>query len=80
MIAHPPCQYLTNAGVRWFNEERYGDKAIERKRLRLEAFDFFMKLINAPIDKIAVENPVGWVNSHYRKPNQTIHPYYFGNP
>jgi hypothetical protein len=80
MIAHPPCQYLTNAGVRWFNEERYGDKARERKKLRLEAFDFFMKLINAPIDKIAVENPVGWVNGHYRKPNQIIHPYYFGDP
>jgi site-specific DNA-cytosine methylase len=80
MIAHPPCQYLTNAGIRWFNEERYGDKARERKKLRAEAFDFFMKLVNAPIPKIAVENPVGWVNSHYRKANQIIHPYYFGDP
>lgn len=80
MIAHPPCTYLTNAGIRWFDEEKYGDKARERKKLRLEAFDFFMSLMNAPIDKIACENPVGWVNSHYRKPDQIIHPYHFGDP
>jgi len=80
MIAHPPCTYLSNAGIRWFNEEKYGDKAIDRKRLRLEAHEFFMRLIDAPIEKIAIENPVGYMNSHYRKPDQTIHPYQFGDP
>lgn len=80
MIAHPPCTYLSNAGIAWFNEEKYGDKARLRKEKRLEAFDFFMKLANAPIPKICIENPVGWVNSHWRKPNQIIHPYHFGDP
>jgi len=80
IIAHPPCTYLSNAGIAWFNEDKYGDKARERKRKRLEAFDFFMKCINANSDKICVENPVGYVNSHYRKPDQIIHPYHFGDP
>ena len=79
MIAHPPCTYLSNAGIRWFNEDKYGDKARERKKLRLEAFDFVMKLANANIPKIVIENPVGWLNSHWRKPDQIIQPYQFGD-
>jgi hypothetical protein len=79
MIAHPPCTYLSNAGIRWFNEERYNEKAKLRKQLRDEALDFFMKFVNAPIPKICIENPRGWVNSHYRKPNQTIQPWMFGD-
>lgn len=80
MVAHPPCTYLSNAGAGWFNEEKYGDKARERKRLRQEAFEFVMKLAEAPIDKIAIENPVGWLNSHWRKPDQIINPFQFGDP
>jgi len=80
MIAHPPCTYLSNAGIRWFNEERYGDKARERKRLRLEAFNFVIKLSNASISKVAVENPVGWLNSHWRRPEQIVQPYQYGDP
>ncbi|RLB11458.1 MAG: hypothetical protein DRG39_04060 [Deltaproteobacteria bacterium] len=79
MIAHPPCTYLSNAGIGWFNEEKYGEKARERKRKRLMAFDFVMKLWNANIDKIVIENPVGWLNSHFRKPDQIIQPYHFGD-
>ena len=79
MIAHPPCTYLSNAGIRWFNEERYGEKAVLRKKLRGDALDFVMKLATAHIDRIAIENPVGWVNSHWRKPDQTIQPYWFGD-
>jgi len=79
MIAHPPCTYLSNAGIGWFNEEKYGDKARLRKENRLEAFEFVMKLANAPIEKIVIENPVGWLNSHYKKPTQIIQPYYFGD-
>jgi site-specific DNA-cytosine methylase len=79
MIAHPPCTYLSNAGIGWFNETKYGEKAIKRKKLRLEGFDFVMKLANAPIEKIVIENPVGWLNSHYKKPSQIIQPYYFGD-
>lgn len=80
IIAHPPCTYLTVTGNRWFNVERYGDKAIERARLREEAIEFFMQFVNAPCNKIAVENPVGIISSVYRKPDQIINPYQFGHP
>lgn len=79
MIAHPPCTYLSNAGIGWFNIERYGDKARERHKKRKAAFEFFMELVNAPIERICVENPVGYPNKQYRKPDQIIHPYYFGD-
>lgn len=79
IIAHPPCTYLTVTGNRWFNVERYGEKAIERQKLREEAIEFFLKLANANCDKIAVENPVGIISSVYRKPDQIIQPYYFGD-
>jgi len=78
MIAHPPCTYLSNAGIRWFNEEKYGEKARERKAQRIKAFDFVMDLANANISKIVIENPVGWLNSHWRKPEQIIQPWQFG--
>ena len=77
IIAHPPCTYLSGAGNRYFNVEKYGDSALERIEKREEAFDFFMKFANANCDRVAVENPVGYPNSHFRKPDQTIHPWYF---
>lgn len=77
IIAHPPCTYLTNTGNRWFNIEKYGDKARERWHLREEAVDFFMQFVNADCDKIVIENPIGYMNTHYQKPTQIIHPYYF---
>jgi hypothetical protein len=80
MIAHPPCTYLTNAGIGWFNIDKHGDKARKRHRDRETAFEFFIQLANADIPRIAVENPVGYVNSHWRTPDQIIHPYYFGDP
>lgn len=80
IIAFPPCIYLTSAGNRWFNVEKYGEKALERKRQREEAADFFMRFVNADCDRIAIENPLGYMNSHYRKSDQVIHPYYFGEP
>ena len=80
IIAHPPCTYLTNTGNRWFNEEKYGDKARERKRLREEAADFFMEFARTNAKHWAIENPVGWMNTHYRKPDQIIQPYEFGDP
>ena len=80
IIAFPPCTYLTTTGNRWFNVEKYGDKAIERLKLREEAANFFLMFANANCEKIAIENPVGYMNSHYRKPNQIIQPYQFGDP
>lgn len=80
IIGHPPCTYLTVTGNRWFNVEKYGDKARERIKLREEAKDFFMKIANAQCARIAIENPVGVMSTAWRKPNQTIQPYYFGDP
>lgn len=79
MIGHPPCTYLSNAGNGYFNSEKYGYKARNRMTYRLHAGDFFMKLYNAPIRKICIENPVGYMNSIINA-TQTIHPYFFGDP
>lgn len=80
IIAHPPCTYLTVTGNRWFNIDRYGDKARERIEKRKEAADFFMRFINANCEKIVVENPIGYMNTFFSKPTQIIHPYMFGDP
>ena len=80
IIAFPPCTYLTVTGNRWFNVERYGDKAVQRYKDRAEAIKFFMAFANADCDKIAIENPVGIMSSEWRKPNQIINPYQFGDP
>lgn len=80
IIAHPPCTYLSNVGNRWFNIERYGDKARQRYKEREEAAAFFMVFVNAQCDRIAIENPVGYMSTAYRKPDQIIQPYDFGNP
>lgn len=80
MIFHPTCTYLCIAANKYYDEEKYGDKARERKQLREEAVDFFMECINADCDHIMVENPVSIMSTHYRKPNQIINPYQFGHP
>lgn len=80
IIAHPPCTYLTLAGNRWFNVEKYGDNAIKRIEQREIAVRFFMEFVNAPCKKIAIENPVGYMSTAYRKPDQVIQPYQFGHP
>ena len=80
IIAHPPCTYLTVTGNRWFNVERYGEKAIQRKKDREDAIKFFMAFANADCDKIAIENPGGVMSSLWRKPDQYIEPYMFGDP
>ncbi len=80
LIVHPPCTYLTVTGNRWFNTERYGEKAIERMRQRELAIDFFLAFAFADIPKICIENPIGCMSSQYRKPDQIIQPYQFGHP
>jgi hypothetical protein len=72
MIAFPPCTHLAVSGSRHF------EKKISDGRQQ-EGIDFFMKMVNAPIEKIAIENPIGIMSSKYRKPDQIIHPYYFGD-
>lgn len=80
VIAHPPCTYLAVAGNRWFDVERYGDRARERHRLRDEAAAFFMRFAEAECPRVAVENPVGAMSTRYRRPDQIVHPYMFGDP
>ena len=80
LIAHPPCTFLTVSGNRWFNVERYGDRAVERLKARKEAAEFFMAFVNADIPCVCVENPVGYMSTHYRKPDCIVQPYEFGHP
>lgn len=78
IIAHPPCTYLSNAGTRHFSLKCNSEEKVKaRIQQREKAYEFFMKIINADCEKIVVENPVGYINSHYRKPDQIVHPYYF---
>lgn len=81
LIGHPPCTYITNCGIRWFNVEKYGYKAFDRWIDRFEAVLFFFRMFSEgkkKIGKVALENPVGYIN-HMLKPNQIIQPYYFGD-
>lgn len=80
IIAFPPCTYLTNTGNPYLNVEKWGEKAIQRAKNREVAFEFFMAFANADCDKIAIENPIGYANTNYRKPNQIIQPWQFGHP
>lgn len=73
MIAHPPCTHLAVSGARWFKEKIAGGE-------QAKAIQFFMDLINAPIPKICVENPISIMSTRYRKPDQIIQPWQFGHP
>jgi len=79
MIAHPPCTYLTVTGNKWMKPE-FATRFPDRPKQRKEAIDFFLRLANAPVEKIAIENPVGIISTAWRKPDQYIHPYQFGDP
>ena len=70
MIAHPPCTHLAVSGARWF---KYKLKEQE------EALEFVRKLLNAPIPRIALENPISVISSRIRKPDQIIQPWMFGH-
>lgn len=79
IIAFPPCTYLTVTGNRWFNIEKYGDKAIQRHKDRVDAIEFFMTIANADCEKFCIENPIGVMSSKWRKPDQVVQPYMFGH-
>lgn len=79
LIAHPPCTYLTLAGNKWFKPE-FADRFPDRQNQRKEAIEFFMAFANADCDRIAIENPAGIMSSQWRKPDQYIEPYMFGDP
>jgi site-specific DNA-cytosine methylase len=73
MVAHPPCTDLAVSGARYFAE-----KIADGRQGR--ALDFVRLLMNAPIERIAIENPVSVISSHIRKPDQIVQPYWFGHP
>ena len=79
IIAHPPCTYLTVTGNSWFDTGKYGQKAWQRMHMRNEAICFFYRFVMADCDRIAIENPIGVMSTAYRKPDQIIHPYMFGD-
>jgi site-specific DNA-cytosine methylase len=70
MIAHPPCTHLAVSGARWFKE---------KKEEQIEALNFVRMLLDAPIQKIALENPISIISSKIRKPDQIIQPWMFGH-
>lgn len=72
MIAFPPCDHLAVSGARWFKEKRADGR-------QQAAIEFFMMLANAPIKRMAIENPIGIMSSRYRKPDQIIQPWQFGH-
>ena len=89
MIAHPPCTYLAVSGAQWYYHPddkhlptdkrrphpRYPNRAYDREK----AVKFFLALANAPIEKIAIENPIGIISTRWRKPDQIVQPYMFGD-
>ena len=73
MIAHPPCTYLAVSGIHW------NSKLKSRNNKTLAALDFVRKLMDAPINRICIENPVSVISSAIRKPDQIIQPWHFGH-
>lgn len=69
-IFHPPCTHLAVSGARWFKE---------KEKEQLEALEFVRVLLNAPIPRIALENPISVISSKIRKPDQIIQPWWFGH-
>lgn len=80
VIGFPPCTYLTITGNRWFDVGKYGQKAIDRYIQRMKAIEFFKSIMNANAKYVAVENPIGIMSTRFRKPDQIIEPYQFGEP
>jgi site-specific DNA-cytosine methylase len=72
IIAHPPCTHLAVSGARWFKDKR---------KEQQEAIEFFLLFEDArDYDRVCIENPIGIMSTHYRKPDQIIQPYQFGHP
>lgn len=72
LIAHPPCTYLCSSGMHWTT------RGLRDPQLTEDALEFVLLLMNAPIDRICIENPVGAIGSRIRKADQYIQPYEFG--
>lgn len=73
IIAFPPCTHLAVSGAAWFEQKRKDGR-------QQQGIDFFMLFANAKCTRIAIENPVGIMSNVWRKPDQIVQPYYFGDP
>ncbi|WP_287604682.1 hypothetical protein [Prevotella sp.] len=90
MIGHPPCTYLAVSGAQWYYHPDDKDLPIEKRRPhprypnrvqdREDGVNFFLFLARADVKRIAIENPVGIMSTRWRKPDQSIQPYMFGDP
>lgn len=72
IIAFPPCTHLAVSGARWFKEKQKDGR-------QQQGIDFFLQFANTKCRRIAIENPVGIMSTVWRKPDQIIQPYYFGD-
>lgn len=89
MIAHPPCTFLTVSGVAWlshpddkelpFEDRRPHPKYPNRRNDMLDSVEFVKALYNSPIEKVVIENPIGLLSTKWRKPDQIIQPWQFGD-
>ena len=89
MIAHPPCTMIAGSSVQWlshsedkhlpFDERRTHPKYPNRRRDMLEGIEFVKALYNCDIKRVAIENPVGLLGTRWRKADQIIQPYHFGD-
>jgi len=74
MIAHPPCTYLANSGLHYLKGN------VDRQKMHEAAVNFVVKIWQTKnCKRLCIENPTGWLNTNWRKPNQIIQPYYFGD-
>ena len=85
IIAHPPCTYFSNATMVNLGRKDHPDVFNEEWKMsffekRKNAFDFVQTIYSSDCEKICIENVVGYLSTHFRKPNQYIEPYYFGDP
>lgn len=89
MVAHPPCTYLAVSGARWYYHPDDKDLPMEQRRPhprfpnrrkdQEDGKNFFLALANVDIEHIAIENPIGIMNTQWRKPDQCVQPYFFGD-
>ena len=73
MVAHPPCTYLSVSGMHWTT------RGLRDPQLTEDALQFVRDLMGAPIERIAIENPISVISSRIRKPDQIIQPWWFGH-
>ena len=82
-VFFPPCTYLTVSSNRWYKDQpaRKSGTLVgaERRAAREDSIDFFMRIYNSEIPRVAIENPIGCMSSRFRKPDQVLQPWMFGH-